>query len=1106
MFDVEKPNKRYDLTHWFRRAMKPSGQCCAIRVSSLMVTTTLISGAPAGAADPMVDASPPPQATLLGARETERENWLRHQVRRFRSYPHLDRAYRFVQGGKTREAAEELRRYLELEPRDSTARETYLVLLYQLGDDARTTQEATLLLQERPDTESALLYRALARQRQGQAVAARADFRQAALNPSALRADRLFAANSVAEISIVRGEFAEAEEALNLVARDTDDFQLHFRRGRVFEALGRLADADISYQAAVQRAESDSERMTASVSVGYLAMRRHQWREASEFLRAGHDLDPGNVELLRALAEASIQLHELDAASQWTEAALALESADRDRRVLADLAYSRKDWNRAIGLYRQLLPKAGSEMERNEILVKLAQSYQAQGLNADAEASWRQILRAHETAERLRELAASLEAQGKTAQAASALERSIILQPTAAGHIQLSALYDKLNEPALAIRHTKDAIAIAASPALHRRLGYLYLAGGSLSEATREFTNAAQGDKAGMLHMQLADIYHKEGDESQELRELDLAVRGDIDPLTRQGAQRQRASLYSRRGEDMQAVEALRAAVAAGLDDGPIHMDLGFALLRLKHWNDAIDEFLTSNEREPAPLALFYVAQCYRELQRDSLRLSYLLLAERDVARMTDETRKALYDELGYAQVLQNNDVAAAAAWSKSLALRYDAPIALELAAAQRRAGMLDDAERTLAAMATDSLSVSQRVARDEAIGELEEGKGNLAAAADAWGDADAAQPTAERAYRLGTLAQGGHRNDEAVREFELAQQRDPENALYTRTLAYAYQHNGQILRAEAMFRAAVAQTPDRVALYRDLAYVQSNLGKQTEAAESLREAIDLRRAEVPSPAEQTRADSDLPQMREEYATLARQFGATLYESYRPNGGISVVPQSSGGLIPSQGGAEGSYYPSGLFGRSDDPLQFTARLLWINELHSLAIDHASLQAAVGVRYKPFQACDFFVGAERLLKIGADSQNDWLLRASFGLGRQVAPRYGYSHWNYSQLYIDTGFFTRSSTTAVYAELRQGITLRATTNFLITPHLVLVDRHQNPDPDRSSVFEGGPGVSFKYFFDSHGYKPQWSTIDIVVQYRERIASVGRSGWVLATVVQF
>jgi bacteriophage N4 adsorption protein A len=1104
MLDVE--DKRHDLMHWFRRAMKPSRQFWMILAGLLMVLTMSISAAAAGAADPTGDAPPPPQAALLGAHETGRESWLQRQLRRFRSYPHLDRAYRFVQAGKTREAAQEVQRYLQLEPRDSTARETYLVLLYQLGDDARTAEEATLLLHERPDAESALLYRALARQRQGQALAARTDFRQAALNPSALRADRLFAANSMAEISIALGDLAEAEEALNLVARDTDDFQLHFRRGLILDALGRSDDADISYRAAVQRAASDSERMRGVVAVGYLAMRRHQWREASDFLRTGHDLDPKNVQLLRELAEASIQLHELAAASQWIQAALALESADRDLGVLAELAYSRKDWPHAIGLYRKLLAKAGSEMERNEILVKLARSYQAQGLNADAEASWRQILKEHETAEGLRELAASLEGQGKTAQAAGALERSVVLQPTAAGHIQLSALYEKLNERALAVRHVMDAIAIADSPALHQRLGYLYFAAGSLSEATREFIKAAQGDKAGMVHMQLADIYHKAGDESQELRELDLAVHSDIEPLTRQGAQRQRAALYTRRGEDMQAVGALRAAVGAGLDDGPIHMDLGFALLRLKHWNDALEEFLTSTEREPAPEALFYVAQCYRELHQDSLRLSYLLLAERGAAKMNDETRKALYDELGYAQVSQNNDVAAAAAWSKSLATRYDAPIALELAAVQRRTGMLDDAQRTLAAMATASLSVSQRVARDEAIGELEQRKGDLAAAAEAWGDADAVQPTAERAYRLGILAQDGHRNDEAVREFELARQRDPDNALYTQTLAYAYRRSGQIRRAEVMFRAAVAQTPDRVALYRDLAYVQSNLGEQTQAVQSLHEAIDLRRAEAPTPEEQARPDFDLPQMREEYATLARRFGATLYESYRANGGISVVPQSSGGSIPSQGGVEGSFYPPGLFERSDDPLQFTSRLLWTNERHSLAIDHSSLQAAVGVRYKPFQAGDFFVGAERLLKIGADSQNDWLLRASFGLGRQVAPRYGYWYWNYSQLYIDAGFFTRSSTTAVYAELRQGITLRATTNFLITPHVVLVDRRQTPDPQRSSVFEGGPGISFKCFFNSEGYKPQWSTLDFVVQYRERIASDGRSGWVLATVFQF
>ena len=68
------------------------------------------------------------------------------------------------------------------------------------------------------------------------------------------------------------------------------------------------------------------------------------------------------------------------------------------------------------------------------------------------------------------------------------------------------------------------------------------------------------------------------------------------------------------------------------------------------------------------------------------------------------------------------------------------------------------------------------------------------------------------------------------------------------------------------------------------------------------------------------------------------------------------------------------------------------------------------------------------------------------------------------------------------------------------------MVLVDRRQTPDPQKSSVLEGGPGVSFKYFLNSAGYKPNWSTVDLVAQYRERIASDGRSSWVLAMVFQW
>ena len=62
-----------------------------------------------------------------------------------------------------------------------------------------------------------------------------------------------------------------------------------------------------------------------------------------------------------------------------------------------------------------------------------------------------------------------------------------------------------------------------------------------------------------------------------------------------------------------------------------------------------------------------------------------------------------------------------AAAWRKSIAVQYDAPVALQLALAEQHLGHADDAEQLAAAVPDDALSVPQRVVRAEMIAEIEE-------------------------------------------------------------------------------------------------------------------------------------------------------------------------------------------------------------------------------------------------------------------------------------------------------------------------------------------------------------------------------------------------
>jgi tetratricopeptide (TPR) repeat protein len=354
-------------------------------------------------------------------------------------------------------------------------------------------------------------------------------------------------------------------------------------------------------------------------------------------------------------------------------------------------------------------------------------------------------------------------------------------------------------------------------------------------------------------------------------------------------------------------------------------------------------------------------------------------------------------------------------------------------------------------------------------------------------------------------LAQHAANDRQAVEDYEKAVTRQPDNLTYTESLAFAYRRTGRTKQAEELFERIAAQYPERIAAYRELAYTQIALGRRNDATRTLRQAIDAQLATT-RPSRGERASDALPAMRAEYESLARRFATTVYESYRPNGSPGVGGTLNGGVIASQGGAELSYFPAGALQRSDSALQFGARLLWTTAPNGLAIDQRSMQGGLSVRYKPLRQTDFFVGAERLVKIGAYSQNDWLLRASFGLGNEVERQPGKTHWNYWQFYADAGYFVSSRTEATYLEFRRGITLPATPNLLITPHVVFAYRQQSPDPAQTSISEAGPGVSFKYLFRGSRYEPHGPTFDALFQYRARLSGPGHGDWVLTGVARF
>src|SRR5439155_758718 len=122
-------------------------------------------------------------------------------------------------------------------------------------------------------------------------------------------------------------------------------------------------------------------------AAGQAAMRRSRWTEAGGLLRAAHEIEPHNIDLIRALVAVDRNLGKYDEAEKLIRAVLAVAPSMRDREVLAELSVSRKEWVRAAEQYTALLEEPGGVEDRYRLTMTLAQIYQQLGRHLHAEAT-----------------------------------------------------------------------------------------------------------------------------------------------------------------------------------------------------------------------------------------------------------------------------------------------------------------------------------------------------------------------------------------------------------------------------------------------------------------------------------------------------------------------------------------------------------------------------------------------------------------------------------------------------------------------------------------------------------------------------------------------
>lgn len=243
------------------------------------------------------------------------------------------------------------------------------------------------------------------------------------------------------------------------------------------------------------------------------------------------------------------------------------------------------------------------------------------------------------------------------------------------------------------------------------------------------------------------------------------------------------------------------------------------------------------------------------------------------------------------------------------------------------------------------------------------------------------------------------------------------------------------------------------------------------------------------------------PQMhfaaRRAVADLTRESGAIVSLTYRGAGTGATVAPGSTGSDTAQLGTEVYWRPFGyrngryveLFGRAFDTLYAK---------DGGATHGASLQGAVGARWKPLSETNAVLSLSRVFSRSPGTPDDWLAQAAWsgGDGRDV--RVDVPSWTTTQYYAEAGHYIQQPQSYGLASALAGrsyVSAIGNGKLVLFPHAVLAADY-NSAFDQKTATSIGPGINLRYWFREDFYTAPMSWIDLTLQYRFRVSGADRA----------
>lgn len=326
----------------------------------------------------------------------------------------------------------------------------------------------------------------------------------------------------------------------------------------------------------------------------------------------------------------------------------------------------------------------------------------------------------------------------------------------------------------------------------------------------------------------------------------------------------------------------------------------------------------------------------------------------------------------------------------------------------------------------------------------------------------------------------------------DLAQQPepDPRNEEAQKTLQKAYDllRENKDDEALAEFQKGFALGGGKAGTYADAGYAAKRIGDNDQAVKLFEASMDA------DDHEHTFDDQRRFGYRREVQQLERTWGVVVSLPYQVSafsyqGTVSVL----------QPGIEAYWQPPKIGFQNGRIFQLFVRG------YGTAYDGSgnvtglpTLQGSVGARYKPLVDQNLVLSAERLVRLGSLSQNDWLARLGYSSEAGNDLRVTEPSWRAWQVYAEADYFVHQGRYILYSQLRYGHTWAVTQisdHLTVYPHIALIFDHDSKDQHQTAL-SVGPGVQFRFWFRESRYSAPASWADLTVQYHIPLTSAARA----------